>query len=322
MSRLYETQPPYFNEYLRRYREDPTSRVFAPLAEAYRRMGRVDDAIAICLEGLTHHPLFHGGRVALAKAYLDKRQFREACAELCRVILAVPENLLAQRLLGDTWMELNDRVQALHCYKMALLLSPNDVQLAERVHRLERGDSVLQPFDQKAGTFGGLDDADDPKPLWGVPAEPVSTNSGRSTQVELQSLHETGRGAGFDFDTHEEDEEEIRTDAVDALLLDQTDSVRTMPEDGSYQIEHVSAVLGATPKPKREITTATLGELYYAQGQYDKALKIFEKLPVTPDVVRKMNACRANLGVDDATRLRHRQIVVLRSVLMKVRASS
>src|SRR5580698_2425157 len=82
LGRIYDNYPPYFREYLRRFREDPTSRVFAPLAEAYRRMGQVEEAIEICREGLEHHPDFHGGRVALAKCYIDKRLFAEARVEL------------------------------------------------------------------------------------------------------------------------------------------------------------------------------------------------------------------------------------------------
>ncbi len=38
LGRIYEHHPPYFREYLRRYQEDPKSRVFAPLAEAYRNL--------------------------------------------------------------------------------------------------------------------------------------------------------------------------------------------------------------------------------------------------------------------------------------------
>src|SRR5580704_11425858 len=60
LGQLHEQQPPYFREYLRRFQEDPTSRVFAPLAEAYRRLGRFDEAIDICREGLEHNTDFHG----------------------------------------------------------------------------------------------------------------------------------------------------------------------------------------------------------------------------------------------------------------------
>jgi tetratricopeptide (TPR) repeat protein len=82
LGKIYDNYPPYFREYLRRFKEDPTSRVFAPLAEAYRRLGRVEEAIEIALEGLEHHPDFHGGRVTLAKCYIDKKKYSEAKAAL------------------------------------------------------------------------------------------------------------------------------------------------------------------------------------------------------------------------------------------------
>jgi len=138
LGRLYDQQPPYFREYLRRFQEDPTSRVFAPLAEAYRKLGRVDEAIEICREGLEHHPDFYSGRVALAKCLVDKKDYQAARDELERVVRAVPENLLAQRVLGETYQACGDLNSALHCFKMALLLSPADVTLTEKVHSLEQ----------------------------------------------------------------------------------------------------------------------------------------------------------------------------------------
>ena len=124
-------------EYLRRLQEDPASRVFVPVVEYYRRAGRLDEALDICREGLEHNPDYQVGRVALAKCYLDKKWFTEARAELERVVGVVPESLLGQRLRGDACLALRDRAAALHAYKMAMLLSPSDVGLAEKVHSLE-----------------------------------------------------------------------------------------------------------------------------------------------------------------------------------------
>lgn len=138
LGKIYEHHPPYFREYLRRYQEDPASRVFGPLAEAYRRFGHLEEAIEICREGLKLHPDFHGGRITLARCYIDKRQFLDARLELEKVVQAVPENFLAQRLLGDSSEALGDIQTAIHSYKMALLLSPNDVGLSERVYHLEK----------------------------------------------------------------------------------------------------------------------------------------------------------------------------------------
>ncbi len=138
LGRLYQDEGPQVQEYLRRFREDPTSRIFAPLAETYRRMGRIDDAIEICLEGMSHHPDFHGGRVALARCYLDKREFALAKHELEKVVNVVPENLLAQRLLGEACLSLNENRAALKAFRMALLLSPNDAALSQKVYDLEK----------------------------------------------------------------------------------------------------------------------------------------------------------------------------------------
>ena len=59
-----------------RYQEilarESSSLVFAALSEAYRRRNMLDQAIAVCKKGLHHHPGFVSGRVALARAYVDK----------------------------------------------------------------------------------------------------------------------------------------------------------------------------------------------------------------------------------------------------------
>ena len=65
--------------------------------------------------------------------------------------------------------------------------------------------------------------------------------------------------------------------------------------------------------------------MYFAQGQFDQALRIFEKLEVTrpsPELTRKIQQCRARLGLDPAAILRNRQMESLRSVLKKVREPS
>src|SRR3954468_23950919 len=93
---------PQIYEYLKKYQEDPTSRIFAPLAEAYRKAGLVDEAIEIAREGLRVHPHFVGGRVALARALFDKEKYEEVATELSAVVQDAPDNLIAQRLLGES----------------------------------------------------------------------------------------------------------------------------------------------------------------------------------------------------------------------------
>jgi tetratricopeptide (TPR) repeat protein len=85
--------------YLRIFQENPDSRVFAPLADLYRRVGRLREAETICREGLDRHPYYAGGRVALANILLDSSRLDEALAEAESVVTYYPENLLARKIL-------------------------------------------------------------------------------------------------------------------------------------------------------------------------------------------------------------------------------
>ncbi len=137
MSKLKGSYSPVLFDYLKKYQEDPTSRVFAPLAEAYRKAGLFDEAIDIAREGLRVHPSFIGGRVALARALFDKKQFTEVLDELQPVIQDVPDNLVAQRLIAESCLILGRVAEALGAYKMLLYYTPGDTELAKIVLELE-----------------------------------------------------------------------------------------------------------------------------------------------------------------------------------------
>ena len=128
---------PLIYSYLKKYQEDPSSRVFAPLAEAYRKAGLVDEAIEIAREGLRVHPSFVGGRVALARALFDKKLYVEVIDELAGIIQDVPDNLIAQRLVGDSALMLGRVADALNAFKMLLYFNPTDLEVAKVVQELE-----------------------------------------------------------------------------------------------------------------------------------------------------------------------------------------
>ena len=128
---------PQIYHYLKRYQEDPTSRVFAPLSEAYRKAGLLDEAIDICRDGLRVHPNFIGGRVALARAFFDKRFYADVIKELEPVVMDAPDNLVAQRLLADSYLILGRIAQALTSYKVLLYFTPDDLELGKMVKEIE-----------------------------------------------------------------------------------------------------------------------------------------------------------------------------------------
>lgn len=160
---------PLIYNYLKKYQEDPSSRVFAPLAEAYRKAGLVDEAIEIAREGLRIHPGFAGGRVALARALFDKREFAAVVDELATVVRDVPDNLIAQRLTAESCLILGRVAEALAAYKMLLYFAPQDTETARVVRELEsqayekgalvlRKDPAPQQFAEKSAGSALADD--------------------------------------------------------------------------------------------------------------------------------------------------------------------
>ena len=87
---------------IRRYEErlakDPASLAFAPLADAYRRVGRTREAITLCREGLGRFPHYTTARLILAKAHLDDGNPEAALAELGVILQSSPNDAQVHRL--------------------------------------------------------------------------------------------------------------------------------------------------------------------------------------------------------------------------------
>jgi tetratricopeptide (TPR) repeat protein len=129
--------PEFVERYQLEYQKNPKSKVFAPLAEAYRKMGLVEEALQICKRGVALHPDFASGRVALAKVLLEKKLHSEALEQLKRAAELSPDNLLAHALMGEALIELRRPKEALKAYKMVLFLNPDDERARATVRKWE-----------------------------------------------------------------------------------------------------------------------------------------------------------------------------------------
>src|SRR6266508_2456652 len=90
---------------IRRYEErlarDPAGLTFAPLADAYRKVGRAREAIDLCRRGLARFPQYTTARLILARAYLDEGNAEAALGELELIVEASPRDAQAQRLAAE-----------------------------------------------------------------------------------------------------------------------------------------------------------------------------------------------------------------------------
>ena len=73
--------------------------IFADYAEYLRKEDRHDEAIIICMRGLSANPLCHRGRLALAHLYHDKGFLPFALREVKDLLEMLPSNISIRRLL-------------------------------------------------------------------------------------------------------------------------------------------------------------------------------------------------------------------------------
>jgi len=66
--------------------ENPNSQIFAALADAHRKKGRLDKALRICRQGLKFHPEYGAGHMIMARIDFDRKMYEEAEVELERSI--------------------------------------------------------------------------------------------------------------------------------------------------------------------------------------------------------------------------------------------
>jgi tetratricopeptide (TPR) repeat protein len=85
----------------RKIQDDPGSKLFLQLAEAFRSNGELEEALETCRKGLEKHPCYHSARVSLGRLYLELGRPEDAEKELQSVLREVPDNLLASRLLEE-----------------------------------------------------------------------------------------------------------------------------------------------------------------------------------------------------------------------------
>lgn len=129
--------PEFVERYQIELQRNPKSRIFAPLSEAYRQMNMLDEAFKTCSRGVQIHPDFAGGRVALAKILIDRKDRERANEHLEIAVRISPDNLLAQNLLAENLLELRRPKDALNAFKMVLFLNPDDERAKKAVQKWE-----------------------------------------------------------------------------------------------------------------------------------------------------------------------------------------
>ena len=268
----------------RRIELDPGSRLFLALAEEYRKGGRLSEALATLQRGLLSHPGYLSAQVALGRAHFEAGQSTEAIATFSKVLAADPGNLVSAKALADIHLSRGENLEAVKKYKLYRALS-GDRSVEEVIARLEKSLAPPPPAPVAAPTAGPVPP---PPTFLEEPRGPIRRTSPEPSSVGA-APEESFDLAPVTFETPDlpGGAAEGRTPPVVSAFA--------APDDVATRAFRMSEILGkppAAPSPAAapEIEPApapsgdaepqgrTLADLYFAQGHYAEALRIYDEL--------------------------------------------
>ncbi len=184
-------------------REDPTSRQFFQLGELLRRTNRLDEAVQVLRNGLSHHPKYVAAYIALGRTLISKGDHAEAEETLASALQLDPENAVAARLIGQSAMQRRDPLRAIQALKLARALGDSAPTLEEEIAAVEaelaeRGllqgtmaSDVMPPAPSEAGQESGSELVLDMEPLTAETDEDLAIDEEQGQRADIGTgVHE------------------------------------------------------------------------------------------------------------------------------------
>jgi tetratricopeptide (TPR) repeat protein len=156
----------------RQFSENPR-RVFARLANEYRKSGNLDGAIALCREHVPKHPGYISGHIVLGQALFDTGSLGDARQSFEAALQLDPENLIALRHLGDIARQGGDLEEARSWYRRLLEVDPQNEDAAAQLDIMDVG-SLPTPIVALPAIAPETDTETDEEPGLALAPEPIS----------------------------------------------------------------------------------------------------------------------------------------------------
>lgn len=178
-----------------RFRENPEGRYFAPLADAYRKAGRVADALMLVQAGLERHPDYLSAHIVLGRCHLDQKDDGAALAAFQQVLTIDAENIIALKSLAEISERIGNALDARRWLMRLLTVDSMNTEAEEDLHRLggpveeaaAAGAPAAEPLEAAAAGFSFADvvAAEAPtEPVPAIPEELVAARSGPEIEPE------------------------------------------------------------------------------------------------------------------------------------------
>lgn len=171
----------HLHQLRQRWERDPKSRAFLQLAEEYRRAGRLGDAVHVLRAGLEEHPTYLAAQVALGRCLMESGDPEAAVELLERAVARDPTQLVANKLLVETYLARGQAGKARERLDLYKLFNDRDAEiepLENRIRALEGQLPASVPAKSRPGAppiaAGELFDLPAPASLPGVDLAPLT----------------------------------------------------------------------------------------------------------------------------------------------------
>lgn len=268
-------------KYFNMYKKNPRSRVFAPLAESYRKLGMLEDAYKVLRDGIRNHPDYTLGYIVLAHCYYDEEKYELTYNTLRPIINKNADNISLQKIFAQACIHLGHLEEALDTFKYLLFMNPRDKFFAEQVKKLE--DDLL--VGHKKLSLDQLIKAPDmpvvPKPA-SFDDDWVQVDFNRPPKEEPKPLIEEKKQEPL-IDEESQWVMEKQPQLHEHPILKEVTIPERDLEDDFYADEFedegdIDEVNSSTISTDAPIISHTLIDLYCAQHYYDKAIELLEKI--------------------------------------------
>jgi tetratricopeptide (TPR) repeat protein len=297
----------------KQFNESPR-RVFARLANEYRKSGDLELAIEICRTHIPQQPSYISGYIVLGQALFESQMHEEAQSTFETALGLDPENLIALRQLGDIARVQGDSETARAWYHRLLEVDPQNEEAATQLANLKpaepapspRADSgssgdefgwrEIHPEDQSPSTAESTivtpavsAPAIETLPSWmspdATPTEPQSDAVAEHEPIDVdEDLAAAASAATVEMPTFEAPD--AGADAEDALELPELElpppAEYRADEERAVEVEETVGEDESESDRQHEIpatfVTETMAELYLQQGFTGEALAIYRQL--------------------------------------------
>lgn len=271
--------------------KNPTSILFARLAEGFLQQGNVKRATEICRQGLRYRPSYVAGHVVMGKCHLAVGHFEEARQEFQKVLQLDADHPAALWHLGQIDLKLGWDELALGHFEMALVLDPLNQKIADQIAQLK---SVPVVSDDVTDHTEQDDNSEPEQKVPEVIEDEIPDHEQEHTlpvddfeDEDVEDLHVTDMQLEV-LETENSDEEIVAGEVLEAdfsedesgadedlsALVSELEHVdETQNDDVAEQVEEEPVSCDSGP-----IATATLAELYAQQGLVEQAVATLEQV--------------------------------------------